>query len=143
MKPFDFELPPDAASAGWEDRTVYAFVGPVCDSLEHRILVVLERKLPRALADLDTFAARRTENVIGGRDHFEIVKQTRTTLGTLPALELRLKQVLDARLAEQLQYFFLIDGDRGVTLSCRYTGKSFKLVGPEVREVIEHLVTRR
>lgn len=142
MGRFEFEHPEISLPEGWAELTVYEFGGPICDGLEHRLIVTFDRVLQSEYSDLESFAARKSAVILGRFDAVEVVRQTLVSLENCAVFELRLIQLLKKNCIQQLQYFFLIDDNRGVTFFCRYTDKSFKLVGPEVRRLVTHLISR-
>ena len=41
-----------------------------------------------------------------------------------------------------MEHSLIIDGTRGVTFSCRYAGKPFKVVFSELQELVSKLISR-
>lgn len=142
MNRYDFEHPLIPLPEGWSEQTVYEFSGPTIDGMEHHLIVAFDRMLQPEHSDLEAFADHKSEVVVGALDGSEVVSRKLCMLGDCAAVELTLRRVLAAEQIQRLQYFFLIDGNRGVTFSCRYTDKSFKIVCPEVRELIAKLISR-
>ncbi len=131
---FNITLP-----SGWEDQTVYYFRGPEVDGQEHQLMMIVDRHLQTG--DIKEFAAQRTRPIVEALEGVEVLKDEETTLpGCYPTYEFVYRWIP----AEGLKYFkkhvFVFHGKFGFSFEIEFTKKSYKLLGGQIKKVIEDLL---
>lgn len=133
-KPFTLDLP-----RGWEDQTVFIFATPEIDGRRSQMMMVLDRHL--RTDSIDEFTRERTVPIVGSLQGLEILKHEEITLeGGNPAWEFIYKWAIADDASIYQMYVFVIAEKVGFTFSVQLTKKSYQLLGPQIRDIIDELV---
>jgi hypothetical protein len=129
--PFIFDLP-----EGWTDQTVYVFKGPRERELDHSIMLIIDRNLVQD--GIYQFARERIDPIIETMDSIEVVKDEEVTIKDgNPAWEFVYKWIPSDDQIFFLKYVFVIKDKMGFTFSGKFTKQSLKLVGAQMKQMIE------
>ncbi len=141
MNKFYFELNCDEMPNGWENQTIYTYEGPTADNFKHRLTITVDRHLPGKDPSFGRCVAEREATLLGSLGKVEVVKKEDILLiNTFQSRALQIKWCIAPNVIRQLQYYFLVDGDRFITFSCMYTDKSIIQLSGDVRTLIEYLL---
>jgi hypothetical protein len=131
---FFIKLPP-----GWEDQTVYHFRGPEVDGRDHLLLMVVDRH-PQT-NDIKDFAAARTRPIIENLQGLEILKDEETTVpGCYPTYEFVYRWIPADGVKFFKKHVFVLHGDFGYSYEIEFTKKTYKILGGQIRKVINDLL---
>ena len=131
---FQFDLP-----AGWEDQTVYYFRGPTIEGKEHRLIMTIDRHLQQdRVAD---FAQQRTRLITSAMQGIEVLKDEDTSLpGCYPSWEFAYRWIPSNDVKILKQHIFVLRGGYGFSFEIEYSKMSHKMLGEQVRKLIEALL---
>jgi hypothetical protein len=131
---FQFDLP-----AGWEDQTVYFFRGPVIDGQEQRLMLTIDRHLQQdTIAD---FALQRTRPITSSLQGIEVLKDEDTTVaGCYPSWEFVYRWIPSDEAKTYKKHVFVLRGGYGFSFEMEFSKKAHKLIGDQVKKVIENLL---
>lgn len=131
---FSFDLP-----QGWQDQTVYHFRGPEIDGQEHLLTLVLDRDLQET--DVVRFAVARTQPAIEALQGVEVLKDEETTVpGCFPTYEFVYRWMPQDGIKIFRKYIFVLRGSRGYSFEIEFSKNSYKLLGAQVKKIIESLL---
>jgi hypothetical protein len=131
---FDFNLP-----RGWQDQTVYSFVGPEDSGVRHGVRMLVDRKLLQK--DINSFAAVKAQPIRDMLQSVEILKDEETTVdGCHPSYEFVYKLMLSDTKAMIHACVMVIAEGMGFCFEARFTKRSYKTVGLQLRNVIEAVI---
>ncbi|MCU0638762.1 MAG: DUF1795 domain-containing protein [Candidatus Krumholzibacteria bacterium] len=131
---FTFDLP-----EGWEDQTVYHFRGPVINDQDHLLTLVIDRNLQQK--DVGEFAGLRTRPILEGLQGVEVLKDEETTVpGCFPSYELVYRWMPADGIKIFRKYIFVLRGNRGYAFDIEFTKQSYKLLGEQVKKLVEVLL---
>ena len=131
---FRFDLP-----TGWEDQTVYNFRGPDIDGQPHTLTLTIARRLIDD--DIATFARDRIDPIVDNLHGLEVLKQEEVTLeGGHPVFEFVYRWIPGEGIKLFQKYVFVIKDDIGFSFCCSFSKKSFKMLGGQMKEMVEALL---
>ncbi len=131
---FHFDLP-----GGWEDQTVYYFRGPKIDEKDHQLMLVIDRHLQQD--DIAEFARVRTEPVLKAFQGVEVLKDEETTIaGCYPSYEFVYRWIPVDGVKLFKKHFFVLRSDHGYAFEIEFSKQSYKMLGEQVKKVIEKLL---
>lgn len=131
---FNFDLP-----EGWQDQTVFHFRGPVIDDQDHILTLVLDRNPQQT--DIAEFARLRTEPVLKAFQGVEVLKDEETTPpGCYPSWEFVYRWIPVEGMKIFKKYIFVLRESRGYSFEIEFTKKSYKMLGENVKKVVENLL---
>ena len=131
---FRFDLPD-----GWQDQTVFHFRGPVIDDQEHLLTLVIDRFLQQT--DVGEFARLRTQPVVEALQGVEVLKDEETTVpGCYPSYEFVYRWMPAEGVKILKKQIFVLREGRGYSLEIEFSKKSYKMLGEQVKKVIESLL---
>ncbi len=134
LERFEIDLP-----SGWEDQTVYFFKGPEIDEREHRIMMTVDRN-PRQ-DQIAQFASLRTRPVVEALQGVEILKDEETTVpGCFPSYDFVYKWIPVEGVKILKKYIFVLHGKYGFTFEIEFSKKSYKMLGGEVKKLIDRIL---
>ncbi len=129
---FRFTLPlPD----GWQDKTVFTLTGPVTDSIQHNITIVVDEAAGntslRDYADWSIMALEEELNACQVLKEGEIrlpsgIPAYRVIFAWWPSEKLRLYQ----------EMILVLSGGRGYRLAATFSKKTRKTIGPAVEQIM-------
>lgn len=120
---------------GWEDRTVYSYMGPDDSGVQHILTLTIDRQAGGTT--LKEYARDRIDQVVNSLQSLEILKEEEKTLPNgNSAYECVYKwiPVKDKIIFQKLVYMIL-DGV-GYTFSANFSKKTIKTIGAEVDQII-------
>ncbi|MBD3257311.1 DUF1795 domain-containing protein [candidate division GN15 bacterium] len=133
-KRFCYELP-----KGWQDQTVYNFIGPEDSGIQHSVRMIIDRHL--LVKEISRFARQRTQPIEDSLQSVEVLKNEETTVeGCHPSWEFIYKWVLAEDRVMIQTYIFVICEKMGFTFEARFTKRTFNTVGRQLHEVVEALL---
>jgi len=131
---FRFELP-----KGWEDQTVYSFNGPDIDGQPHTLTLTVARRLVDD--DVEPFARDRINPIVDNLQGLEVLKDEATTVeGCFPSHEFACRWIPGEGVQLYQRYIFVIAYGMGFTFSATFSKKSHKLLGEQMKDVIESVL---
>ncbi len=134
LQKFKFDLP-----TGWQDQSVYAFDGPRDGDVRHQLLLTVDRNVQAA--SIEEFARDRIDPIVNGLEGIEVLKDREITVdGGHPAWELAYKWVPGPSIVQIHKYVFVLHGGFGFTFSIRFTKRTAKTVGLQLKDVIESIL---
>ena len=124
---------------GWEDQTVYTFMGPEDGGFQHMLTLVIDPYADDA--DLAEYARERIDNAVGSLQGVEILKEEQKPLsGGLEAYECVYKWIpVEGKVILQKQVYAIKDG-KGYTFSAGFSRKTIKTIGTQVDRIIESIL---
>lgn len=131
IPPFHLDLPD-----GWEDRTVYLFMGPDDSGVQHMMQLTVDPDVEES--DLAEYARVRIDNIMASLQGAEILKEEEKTLSDgRNAYELVYKWVpVEGQINFNKVVYLLIDG-AGYTFTANFSKKTIKTIGVEVDRMID------
>jgi hypothetical protein len=131
IPPFVVELP-----KGWDNRTVYVFMGPDDSGVQHMIQLVVDPDT--AGADLADFARMRIEAALEQLQGTEVLKDEAITLGNgTAAHECIYKWIpVDNTVIYKRNLYMILDGT-GYTFSGNFSKKTLQTRGVEMDRIVE------
>ena len=130
---FKIELPRE----DWEDQTVYAFKAPRVADTDHWVLMTIDRQLRQDT--VEKFAKEKIKAIAGSLQSVEVLKDQEVTLKKgNPVYEYVIKGVIGHQLSRYRKYVFVFYDNRGFTINTEFTKKSYKLLNPQLKELIEY-----
>ncbi len=131
---FRFDLP-----KGWQDQTVYYFIGPEIDGTGHQMILTLDRNLQQE--EIGSFARKKTGPIVSSLGGLEVMKDEEVTLeGGNPAYEFVCKWVPSDQMTVIKMFVFVFYDDIGFSFSCDFSRKSYKMLGSQFRKIVEDLL---
>jgi hypothetical protein len=131
---FRFDLPD-----GWQDQTVYHFRGPVIDDKEHRLMLIIDRSLQQT--DVKEFARLRTQPVVEALQGVEVLKDEETTVsGCYPSYEFVYRWMPAEGMRIYKKHVFVLREGGGYSIEIEFSKKSYKMLGSQVKKMIESLL---
>jgi hypothetical protein len=131
---FTFDLP-----AGWQDQTVYHFRGPVIDDEEHLLTLIIDRSTQQR--DIREFARARTQPVVTALQGVEVLRDEETTApGCYPSYEFAYRWIPAEGVKIFKKQVFVLREGSGYSFDIEFSKKSYKLLGDQVKKVIESLL---
>ena len=131
---FCFDLP-----QGWEDQTVYHFIGPEESGLRHSVRMVIDRTLLKK--EIKQFARVKTQPIADSLQSIEVLKDEETTVGgCFPSYEFVYKWVLGEKRTMINNCVFVIADGMGFCFEARFSKKSYKTVGLQLRDIVEAIL---
>ena len=104
---FRFDLP-----KGWQDQTVYYFIGPEIDGTGHQMILTLDRNLQQD--EIGSFARKKTGPIVSSLGGLEVMKDEEVTLeGGNPAYEFVCKWVPSDQMTVIKMFVFVFFDDIG------------------------------
>jgi hypothetical protein len=132
--PFKLNLP-----KGWDDQTVYHFKGPDIDGQSHTLMLTIARRL--ADEDIEPFARDRINPIVENLQGLEVLKDEETTVeGCFPSHEFACRWIPGEGVQMIQRYVFVIAHGMGFTFSSTFSKKSHKLLGEQMKDVIESVL---
>jgi hypothetical protein len=121
---------------GWENRTVYTYMGPDDSGVQHILTLVMDDKVDGT--NLSEFASQRVE----------VIKDT---MASITVLKDELKELPSGRVVHEFVYkwvptddriifqkvVYLLINDVGYTFSCNFSKKTIKTIGLQVDQIID------
>jgi len=130
---FNIKLP-----RGWQDQTSYYFRGPEIDGEVHEMHLNVDRFLQDS--DIRRFAEEKTDP-IKSMQGLEVLKDEEVTLeGGNPVYEFVYKWIPADGIVEINKYVFVISDDMGFMFSARFSRKSYKMLGGQMKEIVERML---
>lgn len=131
IPPFIVDLPD-----GWDDRTVYLFMGPDDSGVQHTMQLVIDPDTGGA--DLEEYALNRIDATMEALQGAEILKKEEKTLSNgLPAFECVYKWIpVDNQIIFKKNIYIIIDGV-GYSFSGNFSKKTLKTIGVEMDRIID------
>lgn len=124
---------------GWEDNSIFTFVGPDAHGVRHILNLVIEKNVGDHT--VDSFARERVQvaqHSIGSADTLK--DAARTLPNGLTAHEWIYKTVpMDGKPMFHQQVYIVID-KRGYTFSAVYSKMSFKLLAGQIEQMISSFI---
>jgi hypothetical protein len=131
---FYIGLPP-----GWEDQTVYYFMGPEIDGKEHQLMMTISRYLQHD--NVADFASEKTRPFIDSLQGVEVLKDEETTVpGCYPSYDFVYKWIPADGLKVIKKCIFVLHGSFGFSFEIEFSKKSYKMLGGQVKKLIEGLL---
>ncbi|MBN2183959.1 MAG: DcrB-related protein [Candidatus Krumholzibacteriota bacterium] len=131
---FKFDLPRE-----WQDQTVYYFKGPDIDGTGHQIMLTLDRNLQHE--EIGQFARQKTDPIVRNLGGLEVLKDEDVTLENgNPVYEFICKWVPSDELTVIKVFIFVFYGGTGFSFSCDFSRKSHKMLGGQLRKIVESLL---
>jgi hypothetical protein len=131
---FHIELP-----GGWEDQTVYFFRGPAIEGQEHKLMMTVDRNPQQR--DITEFASQRTRPVLESLQGVEVLKDEETTQpGCYPSYEFVYRWIPAEGMKIFKKYIFVLRGRHGYSFEIEFSKKSYKMLGGQVKKVIDGLL---
>lgn len=120
---------------GWEDNSVFTFMGPDSHGVRHILNLVIEKNVGDH--DVESFARERiqvAQSAVGSADTLK--DAARTLSNGVAAHEWIYKTVpIDGKAVFHQQIYAVLN-QRGYTFSAVYSKMSFKLLGGQVEQII-------
>ena len=124
---------------GWEDQTIYHFRCLVGNEVEVILELVLDRHIQHTV--IERFARVKTEAIETALQGIEILRDEETTVdGGNPAYEFVFKWIPAEGMRIYRKYVFVLKDGIGYAFSCEMGKKTFKMIGTQLKDVIETLV---
>ena len=124
---------------GWEDQTIFHFRSLSGDQTEHILELVLDRHPQHN--DIERFARERTDPIVSTLQGVEILKDEETTMENgNPLYEFVFKWNPADGIRNYTKYVFVLRDGIGYSFRCEFSKKSFKVIGGQMKDVIETLV---
>lgn len=121
--------------AGWEDNSIFTFMGPDTHGVKHILNLVIEKNVGDHT--VETFARERIQMSLASLDVVDTLKDTPRTLSSgRVAHEWIYKTVPIDGQSRFHQQIYLIIENRGYTFSAVYSKMSFKLLAGQVEQII-------
>lgn len=131
---FCYDLP-----KGWQDQTVYHFIGPEDSGLQHSVRMTIDRALP--IREISRFARQRTQPITDSLQSVEVIKNEDTTVdGCHPSWEFIYKWFPAQDRIMIRSYLFVICGKMGFTFEAQFTKRTYGTVGLQLRQVVDALL---
>lgn len=120
---------------GWEDRTVYSYMGPDDSGVQHVLTLTIDRHAGGVT--LREYARDRINQVVNSLQSLEILKEEEKTLPNgNPAYECVYKWVPVKEKIIFRKLVYMILDDIGYTFSANFSKKTIKTIGVEVDQII-------
>ncbi len=132
--PFKFDLP-----AGWEDQTVYNFIGPEACGIRHSLRLMIDRHLQ--LEAVQDYARQQTAPIVESLQGVEVLKDEEVTIENgNPCWEFVYKWTpSDERTTFQKHVFVVKDG-MGFNFAASFTKNTIKTVGSQLYDIVDSLL---
>lgn len=117
---------------------MYKFKGPAVGNYTHMVLLTIDRQLSPGITGLTDFADVKIKMVLRCHEGAAVGKNKVVALKNIEAHELIFTWTIGDNLTQYIQYFFVFDGDRGLTYSCVYTEASFE----KARNIIKNAIVK-
>ena len=128
---FSFDLP-----KGWQDQTVYNFVGPQDSGVQHSVRMTVDRMLIEK--EINRFAAIKAQPIRDMLQSVEVLRDEETTVnGCHPSYEFVYKMTISDSRAMIHSCVLVIAEGMGFCFEARFTSKSYKTVGLQLRGVVD------
>ena len=121
---------------GWEERTVYTFMGPDDSGVQHLLTLVVDPDVVDD--DVSDYARLRIDTLMESLQGAEILKEEERTLpGGKTIYECVYKWVPSKDKPIFQKVVYLIAGGTGYTFSANFSKKTIKTIGVEVERMID------
>ena len=128
---FELELPD-----GWEDRTVYTFLGPDESGHQHLLTVAIDREIGDI--ELWEFAQPRIDATLSAVPSATVIKNEESVLPSgRPIYELVYKWVPADKKILFHRFVYMIINGVGYTFSASFTKRTLKTIYYEVEKIID------
>ena len=130
---FNIEMP----FRDWSDQTVYAFEGPKIDDTDHLLLMSIDRVLRQN--SIERFAQEKIRAITESLQSAEILRNQEITIpGGNPAFDFVIKWVIDDKSIKFRRHIFVIYQNRGFSVYCDFSKKSYRMLSHQFKSMIEH-----
>ncbi len=120
---------------GWDDRSVYHFMGPDDSGVQHGLSLVIERNVK---TDLDEYAQERIESIVESRPNMQILKEEQRDLASgVPVYEVIYKWVMPSGDVTFHKLAYMIRDKIAYSFSANFSKKTMKTIRHEVDQIIE------
>ena len=121
---------------GWEDRTVYLYMGPDDSGIQHNLQLVIDPDVSNA--DLSEYAHDRFDSLASSLQGAEVLKQEEKILPSgRRVFECVYKWVpVDGQILFNKVIYMIIEKS-GYTFSANFSKKTIKTIGVEVDRIID------
>jgi len=131
---FSLDLP-----HSWEDQTVYHFKGPDIDGRPHTIILTIDRLLRDD--SIAHFAQDRIDPIVENLQGLEVLKKEEVTIENgNPVFEFVYRWIPGEGVKLFQKYVFVIKDGMGFSFSGSFSKKSLKMLGGQMKEIIESLL---
>lgn len=123
-------LPP-----GWEDQTIYTYMGPEDSGIQHLLTLVVDKSAGKT--ELSDYVRERRDLTLNTMPGMEMLKEEQKTLDSgFPAVEIVFKWIpSDESIIYRKQVFLIVD-EIGYIFSANFSKKTIKTIGTEVDRII-------
>lgn len=134
---FSLNLP-----GGWKDQSVYRFVGPEEDGVQHNLMITVEPDV--AFTDVNRYAENNIQAVEGSLQGYHELKRGTVMLDSgKPAYEIVYKwSPLKERTVYQ-RVLYHLEGTTGYTLTASFSKKTWKIKGPQIDRILRSFQGRQ
>ena len=129
--PFQLKL-----ASGWEDQTIYTYIGPENSGFQHLLTLVVDRYAGKT--GLSDYVREKREMTLNTMPGMEVLKEEEKTLASgYTAIELVFKWIpSDQNIIFRKQVYLIVD-EVGYIFSANFSKKTIKTIGTEVDRMID------